>query len=142
MKLTLYVGCGLTHATPEFIAFVEALKRDLRDTFDVLDFVGLIAGTERDVYKWDVEHCVGTCHLFLAICDEASSGLGYELAIAVRERGIPTLMVAHKDTKVTRLILGAAACHDNVTFKRYQDPEEIKPMLISFAEEVGLLKAA
>lgn len=139
MKITLYVGCGLAHVTEEFRMSMEAMKRDLRNTFEVLEFVGLTAGTERDVYQWDVEHCVETCDLFLAICDEASSGLGYELAIAVRERGIPVLAVAHNDAKVSRLILGAAMCHSNITFKRYTDLKEVKYMLISFAEEVGVL---
>ena len=125
----MYVGCGLTHTSDSFRESIERLKVRLRQQFEMLDFVGLTAGTNGDVYRWDIEHCVGTCDIFIAICDKASTGLGFELAVATT-RGIPILAVAQKDSLVTRLVLGAAACKENIVFLRYDTHEDLHQMII------------
>jgi hypothetical protein len=126
----LYVGCSLTKSSEAFKESVEQLKAALRTHgYEVFDFVGLVNGTPRDVYEWDIGHCVGTCDAFIGICDEPSIGLGYELCEAVR-LGKPALTVAHADTRVTRLLHGAAEVEANLTFATYTDLVQDVPPLV------------
>ncbi len=120
-KPKLYVGCALTEGPPEFRAEVAHLKTLLKAEYEVLDFIGLTAGNPSDVYRVDINENVCTADVMLAICDYPSTGLGYELAVAVRERGIPVLAVAHEQKRITRLVLGIPEHHDDVDFKTYRD---------------------
>jgi hypothetical protein len=124
----LYIGCSLTQASPEFVEQVEDLKSTLRKDHEVFDFLGLTAGTANDVYRWDIQRCVGQCTLFVAICDHPSIGLGYELGTAVELHHKPTLAVAHEDAKVTRLILGID--DPNFTIERYNDLCQDVPQMV------------
>lgn len=129
-KLKLYVGCSLSKASKEFVDSVERLKTALaEDGFEVLDFLGLTKGTPKDVYEWDIVRNVRTCDVFIAICDEPSTGLGYELCEAVRVKK-PVLAVAHQDTFVTRLVIGASEAEPNLTFARYTDIVTDVPKLL------------
>ena len=124
MKKVIYVGCSLTHASAEFKQSVAEFKDMLRaEGYEVLEFLGLTAGTSADVYTWDIHQCVGKCHFFVAICDLPSTGLGYELGTAVEKRGISTLAVAHIDTQVTRLVQGIT--HPLFQFRRYRHLSEV-----------------
>lgn len=125
MKKKLYIGCSLTQAPKDFIKQVAKLKDSLRKDYDVLDFVGLEAGSNKDVYDWDINNCVRNCDIFLAITDHPSVGLGWELAIA-NELGKPILAVAHKDASITRLLLGAVEACDNMNMFRYEDIDEVR----------------
>lgn len=120
----LYIGCSLTYAPEDFRNSVEELREQLRDKFEILDFIGLNAGTAGDVYRWDIEKCVKSADAMLAIVDYPSIGLGWELAIATN-RNIPVLAAAHEESKVTRLLVGAAEEHDNLEFVRYKDINEV-----------------
>lgn len=122
-KLKIYVGCSLTHAPYEFRKAVENLKQALRMKYEVLEFLGLVNGTPKDVYEWDLKECVAECDFFLAICDHPSLGLGYELATAIEKLHKPVLGVAHRDAHVTRLILGIT--QTNFIFRRYFELEEV-----------------
>jgi hypothetical protein len=66
----VYVGCSLTHASPEYRQSVEDFKAELqrRGICQVLHFLGLGAGTPHDVYKQDIGHCVATCDFYLLLC--------------------------------------------------------------------------
>ena len=121
--MKIYVGCSLTQAPEEFRESVEALKNELRIKYTVLDFVGLVAGTAREVYEWDVQKCVAGCDVFVAICDYPAIGLGYELATAIEVYGKPVIAVAHRDAHITRLIEGTS--HPKFTFKRYDILREV-----------------
>ncbi|HTH72454.1 MAG TPA: hypothetical protein VL737_03805 [Candidatus Pristimantibacillus sp.] len=117
----LYVGCSLTKAPEAFKESVEQLKEELRKQgYEVLEFVGLVKGTPKDVYEWDIQHCVGTCDAFIGICDEPAIGLGFEMCEAIR-LGKPVLAVAHEDTRVSRLVPGAAEVEPNLTFATYKN---------------------
>ena len=118
IKNKIYVGCGLTHAPEDFKTQVEATKEALQGSFDVLQFLGTTAGTAADVYQVDIVNNVGGCDAFLGIMDEPSWGLGYETREAIL-RGKPVLLVAHTDSKVTRLALGTPQFQPSVTFERY-----------------------
>jgi hypothetical protein len=119
----IYVGCSLTQAPQAFKDAVESLKNSLRADYQILDFVGLEAGTATDVYNWDVKHCVGGCDLFVAICDYPAIGLGYELATAIEKLNKPVLAVAQEKAIVTRLVLGIDA--PTFSLERYQDMGDV-----------------
>lgn len=129
-KLRIYVGCALTQAPGEFRESVESFKNGLREHYEVFDFVGLVDGTAGDVYRWDIKRCVATCDLFIAICDLSSIGLGWELGMAVEELKKPVLAVAHEESSVTRLVLGAPEDNPHFTFERYNDLVADLPELI------------
>lgn len=125
MKKKIYIGCSLTHATEEFKSGIELLKNKLRSDYEILDFLGLTKGTPQDVYKWDINN-VRTCDLFIADCTYPSTGLGMEIGAAI-ENDKPTLIVAHEDAKVTRIVLGIT--HPKFTFHRYNDPMEVAELI-------------
>lgn len=115
----VYVGCGLTHASEEFKQKVAELKEKLKliPGVQVLEFLGLVGGTPRDVYIHDIDNCVRKCDIMIAICDEPSTGLGFEIAVQAG-RGKPLLAFGHRDSKITRLILDPPL--PNYSFYRYE----------------------
>ncbi len=131
---SLYIGCALTHATEEFKQNVQNLKERLKDVCSVLEFIGLIDGTAEDVYNHDINLCVRRCSLFVAICDQASTGLGYELAVQVEDRKRSALAVAHTDSKVTRLVLGIKQA--NFEFKTYDDFDDLYNIIVKKIESL------
>ena len=105
--MKLYVGCSLTGAPEAFVREVEKLKDDLRrDGHEVFDFLGLVAGTPKDVFEYDIRHCIADCDRFIALCDLPSTGLGCEIIAALFIYGKPTLALAQKNAIVTRLVVG------------------------------------
>lgn len=120
----VYVGCALTHAPESFKLAVEELKKKLGEVpgVQVLQFLGLVDGTSRDVYIHDIIECVGMCDIMFAICDYASIGLGWEMATQVG-RGKRLLAFGHREAKITRLILDPPITR--YSFHRYDDFEEI-----------------
>src|SRR5262249_41579232 len=94
-------------------------------------FLGMEKGTAQDVYHWDIQQCVATCDLFVAICDYTSLGLGYEIGTAVERFHKPVLAVAHEDTHLSRLIVGIDDEH--FALKRYTDFSEIVDLIDVFA---------
>jgi hypothetical protein len=111
-KKQLYVGCGLTHAPEEFKAQVEETKLRLGDEWDVMQFLGLVAGTAADVYEQDILTNVHGCDAFTAICDEPSLGLGYETDRAVTYQNmvedVPGIVKEVFATVLGRTALGEA----------------------------------
>lgn len=125
----IYVGCSLTQAPEKFRDEVERYKGSLRDAgHEVLDFIGLENGTAEDVYRWDIERCVRTCDVLVGVCDYPSIGLGWELNEATR-LGKEVLAVAHEQSQITRLVLGAAAVEPNIHFARYTDLSDTLPIV-------------
>ena len=123
--MKIYVGMGLTHAPPAFRdVFQKELKDELRKLpgVSLLDFVGIEAGTERDVYQHD-KHCTETADLCLFVADYPSIGLGME--IIIREAtSKPMIVIAHTDSKVTRMLLGM--CEEtNTPLVRYKNVQDI-----------------
>jgi hypothetical protein len=139
-KPKLYVGCGLTLAPQEFKDDVEQLKGALRKDWDVMEFLGLTAGTAADVYRKDIDENVRNCDAFIAVADEPSIGLGYELAMATEVFGKPVLATAKVGAKVTRLLLGAVELHEGMDFTPYEDMAIDVPVFAqqSFARVLGI----
>ena len=140
-QIKIYVGCALSKAPQEFVHNVESFKASLREKgYYVYDFVGTVKGTARDVYSWDIMYCVYNCDIFVAICDEPSIGLGWELAEATRFRK-PILAAAHKDARVTRMISGAAESEPNMQFMRYSEMLDLMPSIDKLAKVAAKDKA-
>lgn len=136
-KPKLYIGCSLSGAPDDFVQAVEVFKRSLQsDEYDVLEFVGKIGGTNTQVYEWDIDKCVRRCDAMVAICDLPSTGLGWELATAVSTR-VPILAVAHQQSIVSRLILGAAEVEPTMTFQRYEQLKDVIPAIKQMMNEVS-----
>lgn len=135
-RFRLYVGCALSEAPPEFREEVESLKAALDKDYEVLRFLGLVAGTPRDVYQKDIIENVGTCDLMLAVCDYPSTGMGVEIAIAAVARGAPVLAVAHEGKSITRIITGMAEFYPNLVCRSYSSLlEDVPALLKQFAAE-------
>lgn len=118
-KVKIYIGCSLTYAPLQFRDTVENVKKILRPEYEVFDFLGLEKGTVKEVYRWDIKKCVADCDLFVAICDYASLGLGYELGTAVESFDKPVLALAHKGAYITRLVQGIDS--PKFSFEHYTD---------------------
>lgn len=128
-KIKLYVGCALNGAPSEFIDAVAALKDTLRTDYDVLDFVGLgTDATPQHIFDFDRKQ-VTDCDVFLAICDEVSTGLGVELGIAT-ELKKPTLAVTHVDTHISAMVVGNT--ERTYSFKHYTKLSDIPALLADF----------
>lgn len=127
---SLYVGCGLTDAPKTFRDDVTRLKQTLRQdhSINVLDFLGLEAGTSMDVYDWDINHCVSRCSGFLAILDHPSTGLGRELGVAIA-RWIPVIGAVHETSKISRLPKGDLRTH-GFPLVEYEDMVRELPALV------------
>lgn len=129
-KPLIYIGCSLNGAPQPFVREVTKLKQSLKKDYDLLEFVGLNYKSVKQVYEWDIEHCVKDCDLFVAICDERSTGLGWELCEAVH-LGKPVLAVSHKEANISGIVLGAAELKDNFKFARYTNLHRDIPKMIS-----------
>jgi len=127
-KKKLYVGCGLTLAPQAFKDEVERTKQALSHDWEVMQFLGITAGTEVDVYETDIIRNVGGCDAFVGVMDEPSWGLGWESREAVMQ-GKPTLLVAHAASTITRLALGAPHYVD-MSFRRYEDMARDVPEIV------------
>jgi len=122
--MKIYVGCALTEASEDFKKMVAEFKLRLKtESLEVLEFIGLVDGTPTDVYRHDIFDCVGNADLMIAICDQPSTGLGYELCEALRVRNIPVLGVAKEGARVTRLVLGID--HPKFSFERYVSDDDL-----------------
>lgn len=133
--MKIYVGCAIT-TVPEdkrahFINLVKNVKNEIRDAgHEVLEFRTALFpnATAQEVYTHDIRDCVEAADAMLAICDHPSTGLGYEMAVAIEKQGIPVVAVAHTDSEVTKLVLGIN--HPEFIFKRYTSVHEISSLLL------------
>jgi len=123
MTKKIYVGCALTQAPDDFKQSIENFKNELRPFSTILDFVGLVNGTAKDVFEWDT-NCVKSCDIFIADCTFQGIGLGYELGIALESQK-NVLAIAHEDATVSRLVLGVTS--PKYQFIRYKNVIEVLP---------------
>lgn len=99
---------------------VEAFKKKLESVCNVLRFLGLTSGrSPRDIYLHDIRDCVGQSDLVVAICDQPSIGLGYEIATQLESRGMSCLCLAHEKSLVTEFILDVH--QPGFDFRRYRN---------------------
>ncbi len=144
--LTFYVGCALTFATEAYKAAVEECKKILRkDTrHNVKDFMGLINGGGEHqngrIYTSDIIEGVGGCVCFVCFVDGPSTGVGLELGAALFKFGVPVLILANVQSKVSAIILDLPFHFpDQVTILRYEDMHTDVPVIIrEYCERLGL----
>ncbi len=115
----VYIGCGLTHAPPEFRAEIEGFKINVKSFCTVLSFLGLGDFPPYEIYRYDIHDCVMRCCLMVAVCDHPATGLGYEMATQVEARGMPCLAIAREGSLVSDLIIDTR--QPGFEFRRYRD---------------------
>lgn len=121
MKQKIYVWCSLTFASEAYKKSIEDFKNTLRETYEILDFVGLLNADATTVYNHD-RKCVLECDILIADCSNPSTGLWYEIATAVEHKK-KIFLIAHKDATVTRMILWIP--EEVAQFIRYENIDEI-----------------
>ncbi len=134
----LYIGCALINLPSDkrdvLLRNISDLKIKLANSFEVLEFLWVKVSdpsktTPKDVYETDIINCVGNADCMLAICDYPSLGLGYEMATAIEKHGIPVLAVAHKDSFVSKLIIGIN--HKDFEFYLYDSFDDVYNKVIN-----------
>jgi hypothetical protein len=135
----LYLACALTNVPDDkrvdFEKLIFWLKTELSKSFEILEFVGIgdllnpNPMSPQEVYEVDMLGRVMKTDYLLAICDYPATGLGYEIGVAAEKRGIPVVVFAHKDAKVSRSIIGVTL--PNYHFFRYDSPEQILAQTLS-----------
>jgi hypothetical protein len=112
------VGHKLTNAGEHFLTKMDLIhqeiERELSCEFEVLRFLGF-GGTPFDVFQQDINVNVASCDMFVAVIDGESTGLGYEMGVA-QSRGKPILVIQHRVSHVSRLIIGAVQ-HNSSTMR-------------------------
>ncbi len=146
-KIKIYVGCALTFAGKRFKDQIQKLKNEIKKDpkITLLEFVGLMAGSDTDVYVHDIRKCEKGADIFLAEVSYPGTGLGWELGTAVEGRSIPVLMVKKRNKKVSRLITGACKARGNksrTNFYEYDDILEVVPLLKRLIKKVIKQKQA
>ncbi len=126
MRKKIYVAASLTQAPKQFKQHVANIKTRLSKNYKVLEWLGLIKGTARDVYFHDIK-MVKSCDLLLAEVSYPAIGLGFEIAYALQQNK-QVLAIAKENAKVSRLILGIK--HKKYNFSRYTTIEDIFSLIM------------
>lgn len=119
--MKIYLAHSLTQAPEDFKAKMQNFREQLKTQYEVLEFLGLVAGTAEDVFLHDVQ-CVTDCDLLLAEVSYPAIGLGFEIATAL-QLNKRVLAVAQNEANVSRLVLGIQS--KNYQFHRYQNLAEV-----------------
>lgn len=140
-KIKIYVGCALMDAPQSFKNQIQELKIELKKNPDIeiLEFLGQGSGTPADIYHHDIHDCVKKADIVLGIATYPSTGLGYELSVAV-EASVTTLVIicTEKNKKISNLIRGVSAFPQNqprVTFYEYDKIFDIIPVVEQVIEK-------
>lgn len=133
---TIYVGMALTDAPEEFrTIFHDDLKNKLRAIpgIKVLDFYWVshspTGGDDIEVYNLNEQHSKNA-DLLVAIVDHPSIGLGMEIMLR-HAMGKPSLFFAHKDKRVTRMLVGYLK-KNQLDLHRYDNVDEILRIVKDF----------
>ncbi|MCF7819923.1 MAG: hypothetical protein K9M44_00425 [Candidatus Pacebacteria bacterium] len=139
--IKVYVACALTHAPESFKLEVEKFKEKLSKICHMLYFKGISdKNSPREVYLHDIRACVEEAGLVVAICDHASIGLGYEIAVQAEKKQGAVLAVASKDALVTKLILDPPL--KDFSFRRYENLiEDVYAMVLKKLKQMTLLSS-
>jgi hypothetical protein len=136
-KPKLYIGCSLTYASEEFRQSIVDLKNTLADEFEILEFLGLVDGTSKQVFDHDAK-CVLSSNLFVAICDYPSLGLGVELGIAFQANK-KTLVLSRNGVKVSRMVLGMESA--NIKFEEYNHNQDLPDIIRHYFQQISKLQS-
>lgn len=80
METRIYVGNALTNVSPEYLEFINIIKKELNsiDDVKVLEYKGT-GGTPEEIARHNITQLVN-CDILLAMRDFPSEGLGIEIA--------------------------------------------------------------
>lgn len=149
-KLPIYFGCALLAGTEEYRQRITVFKKRLSDIPWILlyEFCTPLPGEAQSrllphkIYENDIIDGVGQSLVVLGDLTYPSTGLGGELAIAMREHKVRTMMFACRFTKmldgekvptsVSKLWLGAPFHNPNASFEWYEESlDELFEKIIS-----------
>lgn len=133
-KRKLYVGCALQSSSEWYVEQIRGIREELAEHFEVLKFLFPHPGTDRDVYKLDIQNHVAGCDLMAAFLDFPSTGLGYEMATAIEVRDKPVLALVYKDSTPSRLIAGIT--HPDFKLVKYSNFDEVLALILAFEQEI------
>ena len=138
--MKIYIGTSLTHASQEHRDLIKEIRDEIAkiDNVEILEFFSDPKDFDKpqsvsDIYNHDIHHCIANADIFIAECTYPSTGLGWELGTAVEKRGILTIALAKKGSRVTRLLLGAEGeKNKNFYFREYKDKDDFIKIVKSF----------
>ena len=92
-------------------------------------FKSTIPLTDNQIYKRSIKWIDGS-KLMLAEVSGSTLEVGFEIAYAILERKIPTLVLHKGDVQISNMISG---CDSSLlTIRKYGDPEEMKSIIKTF----------
>lgn len=131
-KHKLYFGCAITGLPLEYVKGMILLRDSFKDHFEVLEFSDncRCGGS----YLHDIYHCVAGCDLMIAIVDERSTCLGWEMATMVEKHRKPTLAMVHDESLscTNKFLLDISWYNPIFELKKYHNATEILPILLDF----------
>ena len=137
-RINIYVGCAIKHAPKEFVSQIISIREELEENphFNVLKFLG--DGEPKAIFTRDIQECVAQANVMLAIADLPSTGLGYEMGTHYEKFNRPLFVVAHRDAKVSGLILGI---HGEAPFEfcRYDNLSQVPELFTTWLNKVTLV---
>ena len=119
----VYFACALKNAPQEFIDECIKLRQQLKNKFEVLEFVLDQNSTPSNLYENDILYCVKNADFLVAVLDYPSLGVGYEIATAVERYNKKVLGFATEGAVVSSLIQGIPT--KNFTFTRVKSISDI-----------------
>ena len=130
MSKTIYVAMAITGSPDEYrVDFQRDLKDALRAMSDVevLDFIDPKESEGENATAADiVDHDklnLENCDLMVGICDYPATGLGMEIVFR-HNLHKPLLLFAHKDRKITHMVVGFAQ-RENIPCIKYKSVDDI-----------------
>jgi nucleoside 2-deoxyribosyltransferase len=118
---------------------IHELRESLKNDYDVLEFHSDPLNYNPDdlsaiheLYEHDL-NCVKSCDFMIAECSCTSTGLGFEIGVAV-ENDKPILAIAQEGVRVTRMVQGIT--HPKFSFLRYVDGAQVPGLVRDFVRQV------
>ena len=134
---TVYVSCALTGMSADYVGKIKGVIATIQSRGHGMLHWQLVqpSWTPAQLYRHD-KRCAKECTVMLVICDERSTGMGMEAAFGIDCVGKPVLFVAHRDSVVTPMVLGAAEVEPNSQLVRYNSLAEVPDLFDAFLAEV------
>lgn len=122
------MGCALAYSPERYKKQIYKFKDELKkySWINLFEFCKPAPGKRQStlppgvIYENDIIKGVGKAHIIIGELSYPSSGLGAELAVAMREHKIRTAMFAKKGRIVSMLWVGAPDHNRHATFTWYK----------------------
>lgn len=128
-KLPIYFGCALAYAPEEYKKEIASFKAKLAAIpwIHLFEFCVPKEGEQQSsldpayIYHNDIIEGVGRSFVVLGDLTYPSTGLGAELAVAMREHKVRTMMFAKEGVVVSKLWIGAPTHNPHTSFVWYKE---------------------